>query len=164
METLGKRIREARGKHSQDIFCELIGVSKGSLGFYERDENLPKVDVAIKICSVTGVTLSWLLTGEGPMRPGEPTPKEPVAGNSSVQRKEERLIALEEERRELSVENRQLHRDKAALLQEMADMRERIARLEEQAKAVADTVKQGFPGSTAHASAPSAPSTAHAND
>lgn len=70
METLGSRIRTARGKLSQEAFANLIQVSKGSLGFYERDENLPNTDVVLKICSTTGVRIEWLLTGEGPMHGG----------------------------------------------------------------------------------------------
>lgn len=58
--TLGKRIREARGNMSQDMFCALAGVSKGSLGFYERDENVPRLDTAARICEVSGKSLAWL--------------------------------------------------------------------------------------------------------
>ena len=72
MDTLGKRIRQARSNVSQDEFSARSGISKGSLGFYERDENLPKVDVIIKICSETGVALEWLMTGVGAMKSGEP--------------------------------------------------------------------------------------------
>ena len=123
MSTLGKRIREARGKLSQDAFCHLISISKGSLGFYERDENLPKVDVALKICSATDVSVEWLLTGQGPMRLGEPK-------RESLNKEEGgRWAALEDERRELSTENRQLWKENASL-------RERVARLEEQVKAL----------------------------
>jgi len=68
METLGDRIRKARGERSQDVFCAMLGISKGSLGFYERNENMPRLDVAAKICSLTGVSLAWLANGTGPMR------------------------------------------------------------------------------------------------
>lgn len=67
MSTLGKRIKKARAKVSQEVFAREIEVSKGSLGFYERDENLPNTNVVLKICSVTGVLLEWLLMGSGPM-------------------------------------------------------------------------------------------------
>ena len=72
METLGSRIRAARGKLSQEAFANLIQVSKGSLGFYERDENLPNTDVALKICSTAGVSIEWLLTGKGSMQMDSP--------------------------------------------------------------------------------------------
>jgi transcriptional regulator with XRE-family HTH domain len=69
MDTLGSRIKLARGKISQEMFAKSLEISKGSLGFYERDENLPNSDVILKICSTAGVGLNWLLTGEGAMRP-----------------------------------------------------------------------------------------------
>lgn len=83
MTTLGKRIKLARGTLSQEAFCALIGVSKGALGFYERDENLPKIDVISKICSETGVSLDWLVNGVGSMRPktGEKEPKRALLKN-----------------------------------------------------------------------------------
>ncbi|WP_051363901.1 XRE family transcriptional regulator [Oleidesulfovibrio alaskensis] len=73
MKTLGSRIRAARGATSQDAFSKQLKISKGSLGFYERDENLPNTDVALKICSETGVRLEWLLLGHGPMYDHERT-------------------------------------------------------------------------------------------
>lgn len=64
MNTLGERIKLARGGRSQESFAKQLNISKGSLGFYERNENLPNVDIALKICSETGVDLTWLLTGQ----------------------------------------------------------------------------------------------------
>jgi transcriptional regulator with XRE-family HTH domain len=69
MRTLGARIRFARGRISQDTFSGMIGVSKGSLGGYERDENLPNTDVVLKICRQTGISVEWLLTGGGAALP-----------------------------------------------------------------------------------------------
>ncbi len=63
MKTLGSRIRFARGTLSQEVFAARIGVSKGSLGGYERDENLPSTDVALRICQEAGVSVQWLLLG-----------------------------------------------------------------------------------------------------
>ena len=64
MDTLGKRIRMARGPKSQEDFAKTLGISKGSLGFYERDENLPNSDVVLKICSEGDCSIEWLLTGK----------------------------------------------------------------------------------------------------
>ncbi len=116
MDTLGKRIRQARGNVSQDEFSARIGISKGSLGFYERDENLPKVDVVIKICSETGVDLEWLMTGVGAMKTGEPIQR-PAPSLIQHQANETETSALRielererEERRNLLEEIRQLYR------------------------------------------------------
>ena len=73
MKTLGSRIKFIRGKESQDSFANKIGVSKGSLGGYERDENSPSADAILKICSKTDISAEWLLTGKGPMRVEENT-------------------------------------------------------------------------------------------
>ncbi len=135
MNTLGERIRSARGGMSQEAFSRELGISKGSLGFYERNENLPNTDVVLKICSKTGVSLEWLLTGEGPMHVREDAGSEAAdvvdetAEGACLRcvRLEDRLDRLEEERRELSAENRRLWKENAGL-------RERCARFEEREK------------------------------
>lgn len=135
MNTLGQRIKLARGKISQDHFAAMIEVSKGSLGFYERDENLPNSKTITKICSATGVSLEWLLLGTGAMRPDQP-PAQPDSANSSVApsydsaeryaRLEAKLEKVERQRDELMEENRQLWRENGQL-------REKVAHLEEAA-------------------------------
>ncbi|MDY0260746.1 MAG: helix-turn-helix transcriptional regulator [Desulfovibrio sp.] len=65
MKTLGSRIRFVRGALSQEVFAAKLGISKGSLGGYERDENLPNSDIVLKICQQTNVSVQWLLQGEG---------------------------------------------------------------------------------------------------
>ena len=148
MNTLGERIKLARGGISQEAFARILSISKGSLGFYERNENLPNVEVILKICSKTGVGLEWLLMGRGPMRPGCATegaqasqaegaqasqaeesavPESAVPSCERCARMESRLDRLEDERRELSAENRRLWK-------ENAELRERCARFEERAK------------------------------
>lgn len=140
MSTLGERIKLARAGISQDAFSRELNISKGSLGFYERNENLPNTEVVLKICSKTGVGLEWLLTGKGPMRPAdtgdsaeENAPEAQTAEYGAspscerCARMEKRLDRLEEERRELSEENRRLWK-------ENAELRERCARLEEREK------------------------------
>ena len=135
MDTLGARIRLARGKTPQGAFAALIGVSKGSLGGYERDENLPNTDVALKICRQTGFSVEWLLSGRGPMRadaaprPREsgPPPETAAPYCARCLKLEEKLEKLEEERRELNTDNRRLWK-------ENSDLNARVARLEEQQK------------------------------
>ncbi len=138
MTTLGERIKSVRGSISQEAFSRELGISKGSLGFYERNENLPNTDVVLKICSKTGVRLEWLLTGDGPMRDASG-----VSGNAAGDADdgmseeqaaclrclmlEKRLDRLEDERRELAAENRLLWKENAGL-------RERCARFEEREK------------------------------
>lgn len=157
MNTLGQRIRYARGTVTQDIFSAKISVSKGSLGGYERDENLPNTDVVLKICSETGISILWLLTGQGsprlesprleaplhqPPQPGEshdaccssaPT-SPPSAACPRCEKLETELDRERDERRELSAENRQWVAKTEQLLRENATLRERCATLEERQK------------------------------
>lgn len=145
MTTLGSRIKMARGKESQEKFAARLEISKGALGFYERDENLPKTDVILNICALTGVSLDWLLTGaeslsREPENNAAPCPAladqaeqrfyaaPPEAGEYACPHcadLKKRLTALEEERRELCAENRNLWKKVCSLLEESAGPRER---------------------------------------
>jgi transcriptional regulator with XRE-family HTH domain len=100
MNTLGERIRHIRGTETQETFAARIGVSKGSLGGYERNENSPSSDVILKICSGANISVEWLMTGAGPMKYedgagkpaahggitlyGEPTPPAPEGTKRTV--------------------------------------------------------------------------------
>lgn len=140
MSTLGSRIRQSRGTLSQDAFAGRLHISKGSLGFYERDENLPNTNIILKICSETGVSLEWLMTGGGAMyaepsqRPrtdGPPPDRDAYCARCA--RLEARLERLEEERRELSAENRQLWKENGQLREKAARLDETVRRTDVQA-------------------------------
>jgi len=68
MDTLGDRIKFVRGQETQEAFAAKIGVSKGSLGGYERNENSPSSDAVLKICSGADISVEWLMTGRGSIR------------------------------------------------------------------------------------------------
>lgn len=67
MQKLGDRIRHVRGRMSQEAFAGLLGISKGSLGGYERGENCPNADVILTICNKCKINVSWLMSGAGAM-------------------------------------------------------------------------------------------------
>jgi transcriptional regulator with XRE-family HTH domain len=124
MSTLGTRIRFLRGKISQDVFSATIGISKGSLGGYERDENLPNTNVVLKICQQTGISVEWLLTGRGNGTAAAPPMDEASAADGTENRThacasclklENALEKLDEERRELNAENRRLWKENSEL-------------------------------------------------
>lgn len=152
MNTLGSRIKLARGRESQESFAARAALSKGSLGGYERDENSPSAEAILKICSGAEISVEWLMTGRGPMRPQTPadgtrpppqssTPSRasqksactapavaPTTQENACSRCERldlRLEEMERERRELTAENRQLWRENATLREENAMLRER---------------------------------------
>lgn len=73
-ETTGERIRHLRGDLSQAEFASKIGVHKEMVGKYERGQNVPGGDVLTRMREVFGVSLDWLLTGQGQMRRDEAAP------------------------------------------------------------------------------------------
>ncbi len=87
----------ARGGMSQAAFAKALEISKGSLGFYERNENLPNSDVVIKICSLTGVSLQWLLMGSGAMCLEEEEPKVEYTAAETIAKLEEKVSSLEQQ-------------------------------------------------------------------
>lgn len=99
--SLGDRIRAVRAGTSQEEFAVELGVSKTALGFYERNERIPRATFVADLCRPRGVSLEWLLYGEGSMRP-EPAP----AADDPDLRRENRELRLEN--RELRLENREL--------------------------------------------------------
>ena len=45
MTTLGKRIRVVRGRRSQNVFANFLGISKGALVNYEHDRSSPNAKI-----------------------------------------------------------------------------------------------------------------------
>ncbi len=70
MNTLGDRIKYIRGGVSQEVFAGGLGISKGALGFYERNENQPNAAFIVELCSQYKILPEWLLFGTGPVKPG----------------------------------------------------------------------------------------------
>lgn len=63
--SLGKRLKAARGKMTQADVCDKLGIpSVQTLSAYERDINSPTVDTLKKISKLYKVSTDWLLFGE----------------------------------------------------------------------------------------------------
>lgn len=58
---LGERIKKIRGKKSQDIFANEIGISRGALSYYENGEREPDAEIIYKICESGNVSADYLL-------------------------------------------------------------------------------------------------------
>ncbi len=71
MSTLGdriKRIRDSILKQNQADFAKKLGFSRvATISDYEKNKRSPDITSLRKIASVGGVTLEWLLTGNGPV-------------------------------------------------------------------------------------------------
>ncbi len=67
METLGTRLKNLRKskKLTQQQVADTIGVSKTSVIYWEKDENLPKHDSLMALAQILEVTSDYLLHGKG---------------------------------------------------------------------------------------------------
>ncbi|ENV56501.1 hypothetical protein F951_02199 [Acinetobacter soli CIP 110264] len=66
METLGTRLKELRKnkKITQQQIADAIGVSKTSVIYWEKGDNLPKHDSLMALAQVLNVSSAYLLNGE----------------------------------------------------------------------------------------------------
>lgn len=69
-ETIGDRIRLARESRGLDQikFANLIGIAARTLQRWEKGEQVPDSEFAVRISKQTRTHVGWILTGEGPMR------------------------------------------------------------------------------------------------
>lgn len=82
-----ERLKAVIGNDSIRSFSAKAGMSHGALAGYVRGENEPTRVMLAKIATAANVNLTWLITGEGPMRPGEAAPvAEPAVPPSSADR------------------------------------------------------------------------------
>lgn len=114
-QTLGQRIRMLRGSTSQAEFSIPLGISQNTLSRYEKDLRTPDAVFIDKLCKLHKISADWLMTGQEPMQTNAGSQPEPHASFPSAEspcerclKLEKRLEILEDERRELSAENRQL--------------------------------------------------------
>lgn len=65
--TIGGRMRILRSASglTQDAAAEACGVSQASLSRWERGEAAPPVDFIAKLAEIGGISLDWLVRGEG---------------------------------------------------------------------------------------------------
>jgi len=74
--TVGKRLKIWR-RHSMLKLVELskkIRISQGSLSDLENDKSLPSATTLVNLCRFSDLSISWLLTGNGPMLVQESEP------------------------------------------------------------------------------------------
>lgn len=114
-QTLGQRIRMLRGAASQAEFSIPLGISQNTLSRYEKDLRTPDATFIDKLCKLHGISADWLMTGQEPVQTSVASQLETHVPFPSAEipcerclKLEKRLEVLEDERRELSAENRQL--------------------------------------------------------
>ncbi|MDD2468731.1 MAG: helix-turn-helix transcriptional regulator [Desulfobulbus sp.] len=64
LSEIGGRIAKARGEKTQPVFAEELGISKNTLLRYEKGYSVPDVVIIRKICTLSEVSLEWLVNGE----------------------------------------------------------------------------------------------------
>lgn len=70
--TIGARIKKARinaGKSNAAQFARDVGIQPHTLWRYEAGKSRPGIDTAASIARELGVSIEWLLTGEGTHEP-----------------------------------------------------------------------------------------------
>lgn len=143
--TIGERLKLVRGGASQDEFSKRLGVSKAAVGAYERNVQVPGSTFIIAVCERYNIEHRWLLTGEGAMRPGAEAahaasdtlpstaalPGVVEAGCARCLKLEEKLNRTELQRDDAVEQLRRIWDENCQLWRQNADLRERLARLEE---------------------------------
>ena len=134
------RIRMVRGNLSQVKFAKKIGLSQRTIANYENGDNIPNAEVVTRISDIFGVSLDWLLKGQGAIHPelasSEQSDKD-EDGDAAIRfqcpRCRKLSAELWAERREArlqTAELREVNAENRRLWQENAGLRERLARLE----------------------------------
>lgn len=69
----GERMRSLRLQHglTQDELAVKSGISRVSVGFYERGERIPPTDIAAAIAKVLNTSIDYMLSGRGSPRPSQ---------------------------------------------------------------------------------------------
>lgn len=99
-----QRLIEARGAVSRVELAGLLGCPVETLGNYERGRTFPDLAMLARLKRVLGVSLDWLLTGEGSMRGirDEGSSAYPLDERLLRQIAEEIVLLFEAEQRPLS--------------------------------------------------------------
>ena len=69
---IGERIRSIRGRLPRSEFATKIGISQGAIQKWEENTSVPKADALARLKDAFGISIDWLLTGEGEMYGGQP--------------------------------------------------------------------------------------------
>ena len=139
MSTLADRFILLRGKVKQGDFAKKLKINPNTLRSYENGRSSPNQILLERICVQFSVSPEWILLGRGPMYSIEAKPNqlEKAQNTENMQRPtsiqpflcphcaqlEAKLERLEEERRGLSAENRQLWQNNSILREKCARLR-----------------------------------------
>ena len=140
--SLGDRLRQRRQEMglTRPQLAAKICVTPSAIANYENGDNIPNAEVVTRISDIFGVSLDWLLKGQGAIHPelasSEQSDKD-EDGDAAIRfqcpRCRKLSAELWAERREArlqTAELREVNAENRRLWQENAGLRERLARLE----------------------------------
>ena len=61
MDTIGDRLREARGGLSMAKAAVLVGISQQAWNIYEKNSSAPGAKLILRICQAFNISADWLL-------------------------------------------------------------------------------------------------------
>lgn len=138
---IGSRIQELRKdmektegrKITQSNFGEIVGLSRNSIGHYERGERTMDAVGVANVCMNTDVNPEWLLLGVGPMyknalsTPPSGQEHESLDGNKRIDALLDELAKERSSNRELVQENRDLMKENRDLHIQLVEEKSRAA-------------------------------------
>jgi DNA-binding transcriptional regulator YiaG len=66
LKAVGLRIRQLRGRTSQEEFARELGISQAQLSKYELAQSAPPLGVLVTLKELRDISVDWLLTGKKP--------------------------------------------------------------------------------------------------
>lgn len=104
---IGARIREVRGRRSQQEFADILDVSKGAISSYENERQIPGALFLYAVCDQFHVEPRWLLRGEGPIYDNKfvSSRSDEMRNNILMDEHENKIMSLEHE---LAIANERL--------------------------------------------------------
>ncbi|PTV96966.1 Xre family transcriptional regulator [Rhodobacter aestuarii] len=105
--TFGDRLSAARdaAMHSRASLAEKLGVAPDIYDSWEDDSAMPRANQIQMLSGMLGVSLAWLLTGEGP---GIPAPHDAAQAEAELERLTEDLHATQARMEQLEERVRQM--------------------------------------------------------
>lgn len=66
VDDVAARLRQTREafRMKPSEFADNAGIARNAYAQYESGQRLPRLDIAIKLCSTYGLTLDWIFRGE----------------------------------------------------------------------------------------------------
>jgi len=123
---IADRIKEIRDGEDREEFAKRIGVTKSTLGRYERGDTEPTSGTIARICATFGVMADWLVLGIGEKKRGVyPPSADPPDSSLLRELADERAL-----NRELTSENRQLWKENGELKVKIGELNVQKVKIE----------------------------------